>query len=463
MTRLFANVLSAANRISIKLFLWFWLVAILSILATRFISAQLASEIKILPAHHEDVRRLHHIKHSIARRDISSVDQLLARQKKRANSTLWLKSTATNTVYSDAKQSHPLVSQFLNENELTDKITVRFKFARLSGPQLIQLAGQDYQLYLLVKDQRQHFGQYLLELPYWARILLPLSISFLLCLLIARTLTRPLRQLQLAAHRFGEGELSSRAAQASLRSDEVGQLAKSFNLMADKLSLNITAQQRLLGDVSHELRSPMTRLQLALALAQQQAADSNEQQRYFDRCELEVSRLDQMLAHIMAWSRMENSLIVPDKTPVILHQLINELIDDAQFVADEKQVTITFSEPPVCQLLADRSMLASAIANVLSNAVKYAPEKSEIKVSLTHQSHHCTITISDQGTGVPEESIAKIFEPFYRVAGDRDRQSGGTGLGLAIAKQAIVAHGGDIHAQNGCDGGLAIRIALPSE
>jgi two-component system sensor histidine kinase CpxA len=241
--------------------------------------------------------------------------------------------------------------------------------------------------------------------------------------------------------------------------------------MAEQLERHQGAQKRLLGDISHELRSPMTRLQMALGLAQQEATTEQAREKYLQRCQIEIERLEKMVADVLSLSRLENTLHGLEKEKIDVNILLNNIISDEQFTADTKAITITLNSTHDAIINADRALITSAISNVLSNAVKYSPEQSEIIVKMTKNQQTLTLTIIDSGHGVPEEALPKLYSPFYRVNLARDRTTGGTGLGLAIAKQAIIAHQGTITAKNIIDNqhnenshsvaGLSVIIELP--
>ena len=282
---------------------------------------------------------------------------------------------------------------------------------------------------------------------------------------MARALSKPILAIERAATEIGNGKLDTRIDNAHKRKDELGSLAASFNTMADKLSHNLTANQRLLADVSHELRSPMTRLQLAVGLAQQSINNPELQQKHLARCELEVTRLDEMISDVLSLSQLENTFQKINFQTVCLDALLADICQDCQYLADEKSILITTNDFFSLNLLADQNLLSSAFSNVIINAIKYTPKSSEVVISMYRLIHNqqdsLNIVISDNGSGVPESTIEKLFQPFYRVDEARDRNSGGTGLGLAIAQQAVLAHNGQIKAKNKEDGGLSVTITLP--
>ena len=230
--------------------------------------------------------------------------------------------------------------------------------------------------------------------------------------------------------------------------------------MAEQLENNISAHQRLLGDVSHELRSPLTRLQLAIALTEKNKGNEIEQQKHLMRCETEIDRLEEMIADVLTLSRLEHHQKNYAPEEVNINKLVEYVIDDCQYLANSKDISISFEGNINKILFADSKLLASAISNIINNAVKYSPSNDVVFVSLIQDNNLITLSITDNGPGVPDETLGKLFKPFYRVADGRERNSGGTGLGLAIAQQAIVLHGGKIVAEN-ISGGFKVTITVP--
>ncbi|MGL1956476.1 MAG: ATP-binding protein [Colwellia sp.] len=463
----------------VKLFFWFWLTTILSIMGTRFISQLMtvdtSSEVIKKTADFEDFRHLKNIAKKIKHRNLQSVTEVFQlKRKARPDSNLWLKTGKTITNARPLKPRHkePII-KYLKNTAFDKAVTGFFSHTKVTGPLPITLNQQDYQLFISQKLRRGDLRHMVQSLPPWAPIVIALLMSFIFCWLIARSLNKPLLNIKNAAKSIGAGNLSTRVQDVDKRNDELGELAKDFNQMANKLEQNLSAQQRLLGDVSHELRSPMTRLQMALGLAQQQNTTEQARNQYLQRCELEVSRLDKMIGEVLALSRLENTLQNLTLDRFDFSSLLLNIMSDEQFIADEKSIRIVAPKPSQIMILADRNLLTSAISNIISNAVKYGPENSTITVTLSSNQQLLTLTISDTGEGVPEQSLAHLFEPFYRVSEARDRITGGTGLGLAIAKQAVIAHKGKIFANNinkknnetnetnDSTIGLAVTILLP--
>lgn len=463
------------SSIAVKLFFWFWLIAIVSIVSTHFISTQLSDttfvqdklikQSKTLPAFRGDMRQLHNIiRYNSYHRDDSLEIFLQKQNKSRATGkTVWLKNSLNSQLFSSKAEMNRIIKNYLLKNKVklnnvTLPSTVQFAKIRLTGPLTITIGAVDYQIFLSSKVSHSPPA---LFIPLWFRISIPVVISFILLWFLAKYSSKPLLMIQKAANKLGNGELTTRVEKLDQRSDELGQLAKSFNRMAEKLEGSISAQQRLLADISHELRSPMTRLQLAIALAHKSKNSAEELEKYLLRCETEVGRLDDMLGDVIALSRLENTLPCFSSTPITLTNLLGDLINDAQFLADEKGININFVTHNSINVNGDEQLLASALSNILNNAVKYSSNNSEITVSLTTDKQWFSIEVSDSGAGVPEDALAQLFKPFYRVQNDRARITGGSGLGLAIAKQAVLAHHGEINAFNNKNKGLTIVIKLP--
>lgn len=470
--KLSAKISTLFSSFSIKLFAWFWFIAITSIFSTRFISQQLSSDLRntvvsqvIQP---NELRQLNLLAKKIERSNIKNIEKSLQTKIQRfikAPFNLWLKnldnsSTVTSLFFLPPKH-HQALTRYINGQVFDQAITSVFSHTRLIGPVLIKINQQNYQLFISRKQHKRNFGQLIQDLPAWARVVIPVLISFILCLLLARSFSKPIATIKKAAAELGKGNLSTRVKDITQRNDELGQLANSFNQMAEQLQQNQSAQQRLLGDVSHELRSPMTRLQMALGLAQQETTTQTAREKYLQRCQLEVERLNQMIEEALALSRLENTLQIIEKHKLDFTALVKAIIVEEQFIANDKSIEIVLESSGMVELIGDYNLLFSALSNVITNAVKYSPERSTVKVILSVNNQHVNLVISDNGIGVPPESLTELFTPFYRVNLARDRQTGGTGLGLAIAKQAIIAHQGNIFAKNNEIKGLSVTIQLP--
>lgn len=451
------------SSIGAKLFICFWLIVILTIGITRLVSEQFRSKSFIAPSHHSDIARVKRIDHLIKRNPPKTPQAALTILSRKSDRELLLKNMQTNQIYASKKWQIENLKKFLSENNLESLTTVKFEFYRMTGPLALDIAGTPYQIFLASRDRKPPFGGLIQHIPTWIRLAIPIIISSILLWLLTRSFTKPLIAMQKTATRFGDGEFSARVPLIAQRNDEIGTCAASFNLMAEKLEQNIGSHQRLMADVSHELRSPMTRLQIALGLAQQKGIEQATLHKHLQRCELEVARLDEMIANVLSLSRLENTISQMELMSVDVKQLLMLCIEDAQYIANEKSIVINFHSESTALTQADPTLLSSAFNNILINAVKYSHNNDELNVYLKNTSTDFIIEIVDTGTGVPVDDLPKLFEPFYRVAQARDRATGGTGLGLAIAKQAVIAHNGSISANNNTNNGLTVTIKLPIE
>lgn len=281
-----------------------------------------------------------------------------------------------------------------------------------------------------------------------------IAIVVALCYWFAFRLTKPLRKLRHAVDRFGQGDLTARAP--SNRRDELGQLARTFNQMADRIQTLLAAERRLLLDISHELRSPLARLSVAVELARSKPSDGV----MLDRIEKEAERLGSLVTELLQVTRVEGDPSKRRTEPVRLDELIEEIAGDTLIEASAKHCGINLNSMEPISLAGDPELLRRAIENVVRNAIRYAPEGTTVDIDLRATGDLAQICVRDHGPGVPEKALPRIFDAFYRVEEDRDRASGGVGLGLAIAKRAVELHHGKLYARNASPG-LLVAIELP--
>jgi two-component system, OmpR family, sensor histidine kinase CpxA len=289
--------------------------------------------------------------------------------------------------------------------------------------------------------------------------------SGLVCYLLAWFLTMPIVRLRAATRQLAAGDLAARAgARTDGRRDEVAGLMRDFDGMAERLENLVKAQSRLLNDISHELRSPLARLNVALGLARQRS--NAESASMLDRIELEASRLNELIGHILTLARLEDGEQSVPPTPVLLDDVVLGVAEDAEFEAQARHCHVR-SEIPAGSwgVRGDASLLHSAIENVVRNAIRYTREGSTVQIHLekTHGAggEEAVVRVADCGFGVPPDALAKLFQPFYRLDDARGRQTGGVGLGLAITERAVRFHGGRVAATNRAEGGLLVEIHLP--
>lgn len=296
-------------------------------------------------------------------------------------------------------------------------------------------------------------------------LIIGLVTSGLVCYLLSWYLTKPIVKLRTAARKLAAGDLTARTgAPASMRRDEVAGLMRDFDAMAERLETLLNAQSRLLNDISHELRSPLARLSVALGLARQRA--SVESIGMLDRIELEASRLNEMIGRILTLARLEDGEQLVPQTPVPLDEIVESVTEDAEFEAQERRCHVRCSVPEGnWQVRGNASLLHSAVENVVRNAIRYTQEGTFVEIEMTSQARDggrdVLLRVSDAGPGVPADALEKLFEPFYRLDDARGRQTGGVGLGLAITERAVRFHGGKVSAVNRPGGGLTVEIRLP--
>jgi two-component system sensor histidine kinase CpxA len=292
-------------------------------------------------------------------------------------------------------------------------------------------------------------------------LLIAALVSALACLLLSRYLTRPLEHLRLATRQFAAGDLAARVAPTlGRRKDEIADLALAFDMMAERLEKVFDAQRQLLRDASHELRSPLARLQVALGLARQRASGGDKE---LDRIEREAERLNELIGRLLSLSRLEAGVDNASTEAVDLPELLQSLAGDASFEATARGCRVTLHAAMPATVTANALWLHSALENVVRNAIKYTAEGTDVEISLRDDPAKpgwIAIRVRDHGPGVPEADLQRLFEPFVRVGEARDRASGGYGLGLAIADRAVRLFGGEITARNEPDGGLGVLIRL---
>jgi two-component system, OmpR family, sensor kinase len=291
------------------------------------------------------------------------------------------------------------------------------------------------------------------------RLIIALGVSAMISWWLARYLSKPVTSLQASTRALAAGHLDTRVApDIAQRSDELGVLARDFDRMAERLRQLLAAKEQLLRYVSHELRSPLARLRVALSLARRDGADIS---REMDRMERETERLDTMIGQILRLSSLATDDPNLGRQRIELGHLLSEVVDDARLEARADNKTVEFTPAVHAEVLGNHELLRSAIENVIRNAIRFTDNASKIDVGLEIRARQAVVTIRDQGCGVPETELEKIFEPFHRVPGANDRGSTGGGLGLTIAARVVTVYGGRVHARNAPDKGLIVEIELP--
>jgi two-component system sensor histidine kinase CpxA len=325
-------------------------------------------------------------------------------------------------------------------------------------PHLIGPTGEEYRL-LFSRAPVTFMGILIWPGTRVAVSTIAILAAAVMSLLLARYLSSPIARLQKASRALAAGALDTRVgAPFNRRKDEVGTLARDFDAMAERIQALVTDKETLLRDVSHELRSPLARIRVALALAQRRADQAALPD--LARIEREAERLDAMLGQVMTLTRLRTAT-APRRDIVRFDTLVAEVIDDARF--EHPKAQLNYAANGSVDVVGDAGGLKSAVENVVRNALVYADIDQPIDVGLRVGSEHAVVQISDRGPGVPEEDLTRIFEPFYRTDKSRDHQKNGQGqgIGLAITARVMELHGGSVEARNRAEGGLEVTLSLP--
>lgn len=290
-----------------------------------------------------------------------------------------------------------------------------------------------------------------------APVIIGTVISLIFAALLAWYFSRPIYHLRDAFEAVASGKLETRVGHAIAgRKDELGDLGIDFDRMAERIQNLVDTQQRLLHNVSHELRSPLARMQAAIGLMSQQPERGAE---FAERMERDTARMDQLIGELLTLARLDAGMKDQLDDVVDLDKLVTDIVEGAQLEAETKDRVIVARLKPVGLIRGSDELLYSAIDNVVRNAIRYSPAGGTIEISSDATGGKCRIVISDQGPGVPESELTAIFDPFYRSGSSR--QTDGHGLGLAITRQVMDAHGGRVSATNRPSGGLVVTLELP--
>ncbi len=293
------------------------------------------------------------------------------------------------------------------------------------------------------------------------RAAIMLVVASAVCYLLARSLTQPIRKLQKTTQQIASGDYSARVGDRLGRhGSEITNLGRDFDVMVERTEKTINSQKRLLRDISHELRSPLARLTVALELAKKNFGVEDD--RCLNKIGREVERLNELIGHLLILARLESGAAPHTIQPVDLADLVKEVAEDVDFEAAGNNRGVKIVSSCDITVTGSRELLRRAIENIVRNAAQYTAQNTLVEIELYADKKEARIGVADYGPGVPDWDLPHLFEPFYRVAEARERQSGGVGIGLAIAEQAVKAHGGSVTAQN-AEGkmGLIVTIILP--
>jgi len=284
--------------------------------------------------------------------------------------------------------------------------------------------------------------------------------SAILCLIIAHYLSKPIEGLRDATNELARGNLDIRVGSSiGSRRDEIADLVHDFDSMAGELRNQIQSERNLLSGVSHELRSPIARIRLALTLAR--SMDEEEREEMLDRIEQDTIQLDSMLERILTVARLESGQHKPKLEPLSLNDIVDNVLHDARFEAAAMKVVVNYAGNGDIPVKGDAGLLRSAVENVVRNAIFYSGEGGKVDMVLGRENSTAVLSVRDNGPGVPEHALPLLFKPFYRVDDARGTTTGGMGLGLAIVRNAAAVHGGSVSARNVSPHGLEVELRLP--
>jgi two-component system OmpR family sensor kinase len=328
------------------------------------------------------------------------------------------------------------------------------------------VAADGERYWLMVAPNISRVGRWLMPfgpgpLP-WPALIIAIVVTAATCLLLARYLSAPIDKLRQATLEVASGNLDVRVSPSMEgRHDELGLLASDFDHMSERLRALLDGRQQLMRDLSHEVRSPLARLQVALGLARRSSSPETEPQ--LDRIELEAGRIDALVGQILRLSRLNDPSAPINRERFEVGELLESLVQDSNLEAAGRGISVELrragTEP--CYLCADRQLLGSALENVLRNAIHHSPGGEKVEAALDRQNGEVRVAIMDRGPGVPAQETESIFEPFYRADSRGDRSLRGHGLGLAITRRIVAMHDGSVLARNRDGGGLIVEFILP--
>jgi two-component system sensor histidine kinase CpxA len=455
-----------AQSLFFRVFLWFWLAALLIVISSVWLANQLGSEAKYRPLNAKQQKDLviltSKVQNQIDRRNGDvSLKKLLNQVSKRNRFGLILIDSSTREIVHSVTRHRRFKKQVFNDfSQQSSPLMLEVEGITFVGPGLLKANQTDYMLFLVAPKPGGNLRLVRSEYPgIFIAFMTILSLG--LCYLFVRGLLNPITQLRQASKRMATGEMGVRVGSASRRLDEIGQLGRDFNYMSVQVESLLNSQKRLLADISHELRSPLTRLQLSIGIAlQQNESDmSANMLAALERIEKEARQIEDMIAQVLLLSRLDNQQAIQDLQTVSLEQVMTPIITDVQFEAEHNNKELSYQAEENIILHVEPQLFSSAIENILRNAIHYSNHL--IKVSVSVQDKHIVWVIEDDGNGIEESQLGRIFEAFYRESTARDRHSGGVGLGLAIARHAVAKHQGFIQANNKPQGGLLVKISIP--
>ncbi|MBF7073797.1 HAMP domain-containing protein [Glaciecola sp. MH2013] len=453
-----------------RVFVWFWVALLVIVFSAFFLARQLSTTFEINAATPEQIAVSAMVKERIERQ--LNNERRISSALRRASERGKLQLVTINDVSGDLRSNFPppLVGNVEKLRELSaasGPVLISLNNMQFVGPHKIDYRGESYSLFvgrLLLRGERPGPSR---STGAIAGLSLAIVLSTAFCFLLVLGISRPIGALRKASNALSQGALSTRIEGFKNRKDEIGLLADDFNSMAERLQQVVENQKQLMANVSHELRTPLTRLQLSAALLEDaNSHPDNPNKKQVDRIQNEIQKMDKMIGHALTIAKLNSdseNVMNSAMVTTSLDDLLSSVLDDASFEAQALSKSLEVSLIPDSSMKANGELLASAIENILRNGLRFAKSlvRCELELNSGEHSTTLTITIEDDGPGMPLTQVNQIFDPFFRGSEQSSQSHKGAGLGLAIAKAAVEVHGGNISAQASQLGGLSVIIRLP--
>lgn len=444
-----------------EIFLSFWLSSSIVIVSTIWITGVVTRQASIPPREKLLINNYAHSAiaayQSGKTKALQKWQEAIVKQKK-----LQFYLISPNQIINTQKTLPPLVKKLQNEyiaGTLSDGLIRKTNY--FISAEILTQTGDSFRLVSI--GQLPISTQ--IKIPWHGIInemLFAILVSGIICYFLSHYLTKPIMNLSIAARKIACGELKTRLDPKLLkRKDEIGDLSQEFNNMAQRIDKLVSAKERLLQDISHELRSPLARLQIAIALCQANDT-SNSLTQDLSRMETEIDKLDSLIGEILSLAKLQDPNKKLNFVKTDLNQLLSAIVKDAKFEFSKKNIEIKLTMSSHCYAVVDKNLIHSALENILRNALRYTEVNSTVNINLIKQPQQIIYEVSDQGKGVPEQDLTAIFNAFYRVDSARPSTTGGYGIGLAITRKAIKLHQGSIEAHNLSPHGLKVKCAFPT-
>lgn len=447
--------LNPFNSLFGRVFVWFWTALLVILVSAFFLVKQLTNVLEVNAASDSQLERaaaeLQRLNRGLERGN--SLNQSLRRLGQRNGSHFVAIKMGSN----ELRLGFPgPLSGNINElkafTEGESPLLIQLNNMEFVGPYSLVYKESVYKVFvgrLLLRSERNAMSRSKVAI---AGLSLAIILSTFFCFALVMSITKPIGALRIASHHLAKGDLTTRIQGLEARQDEVGNLARDFNAMAARLQNLVDSQKQLMANVSHELRTPLTRLQLAVALledellAENNDAPANSKAKQLSRIESEITKMDQMIGQVLTLAKLSASQQRVNKQNVTIASLLANVLRDARFEAEAMEKRLVLSDIPDVSIYADSQLLLSALENIIRNAIRFASKTVYCQFREDITAQYVEIRITDDGTGMSASELASVFDPFFRGSHQVSEVSKGAGLGLSIAKAAIEVHEGSIQA-----------------